>query len=84
MSQYYQHLFTGSSIDVLAIRDALESEHHARGKRRVRIGPLAGFGSPALQIQRGVCSQDEHEKAKGIGSNTRTTLFRSHLFYSFS
>jgi len=63
MSQY-QKIFTGSSIHVLALRDALESEGiTAVVKDDSESARLAGFGSPALQIQEVFVHEDEHEKA---------------------
>lgn len=66
MSQYHK-LFTGSSMHVMALRNALEAEGiQAIVKDDSESARLAGFGSPALQIQEVFVHEDEHEKALKI------------------
>lgn len=63
----YQHLFTGSSIDVLAIRDALSEVNITPVvKDESASATLAGFGVTAPLQQRVFVHNDEFEQATQI------------------
>ena len=63
----YQHLFTGSSIDVLAIRDALaEVNITPVVKDEGASATMAGFGVTSPLQQRVFVHNDEKEQATQI------------------
>ena len=63
----YQHLYTGSSIDVLAIRDALSEVNITPViKDESASATLAGFGVTAPLQQRVFVHNDEFEQATQI------------------
>ncbi len=66
-SPSYLHLFSGSSIDVLALRNALAEENITPVvKDEAESARLAGFGQTAPMMQRVFVHQDEYDKAKSI------------------
>ena len=66
-SPSYLHLFSGSSIDVLALRNALAEEYITPVvKDEAESARLAGFGQTAPLMQRVFVHEDEYEKAKAI------------------
>lgn len=66
-SPSYLHLFSGSSIDVLAIRNALAEENISPVvKDEAESARLAGFGQTAPLMQRVFVHEDEYDKAKSI------------------
>ena len=66
-SPSYLHLFSGSSIDVLALRNALAEENISPVvKDEAESARLAGFGQTALLMQRVFVHKDEYDKAKSI------------------
>ncbi|MCH1518214.1 MAG: DUF2007 domain-containing protein [Flavobacteriaceae bacterium] len=66
-SPSYLHLFSGSSIDVLALRNALEEEHITHvDKDETESARLAGIGKTAPMMQPEFVHEDEYEKAKTI------------------
>lgn len=63
----YHHLFTGSSLDVLALQNALNEVHITPViKDEGESARLAGFGMTSPQMQQVYVHQDELEKAKEI------------------
>ena len=63
----YLHLFSGSSIDVLALQNALAQENITPVvKDEGESARLAGFGQTAPLMQRVFVHEDEYEKAKEI------------------
>ena len=67
MSSAYLHLFSGSSIDVLALRNALQEENITPVvKDEGESARLAGFGQTAPMMQRVFVHADEYEKAKTV------------------
>ena len=63
----YLHLFSGSSIDVLALQDALAAEKITPVvKDEGESARLAGFGQTAPLMQRVFVHQDEYDKAKEV------------------
>ena len=63
----YLHLFSGSSIDVLALRNALAEENITPVvKDEAESARLAGFGQTAPMMQRVFVHQDEYDKAKTV------------------
>ena len=65
-SPSYLHLFSGSSIDVLALRNALAEENISPVvKDEAESARLAGFGQAQL-MQRVFVHEDEYDKAKSI------------------
>jgi len=63
----YLHLFSGSSIDVLALRNALAEENITPVvKDEAESARLAGFGQTAPMMQRVFVHQDEYHKAKAV------------------
>lgn len=70
MSSTYLHLFSGSSIDVLALRNALQEENITPVvKDEGESARLAGFGQTAPMMQRVFVHADEYEKAKTVLKN---------------
>ena len=66
-SPSYLHLFSGSSIDVLALRNALAEENISPVvKDEAESARLAGFGQTAALMQRVFVHEDEYNKAKSI------------------
>lgn len=66
-SPSYLHLFSGSSIDVLALRNALAEENISPVvKDEAESARLAGFGQTAPLMQRVFVHEDEYDKAKSI------------------
>lgn len=66
-SPSYLHLFSGSSIDVLALRNALAKENISPVvKDEAESARLAGFGQTAPLMQRVFVHEDEYDKAKSI------------------
>jgi hypothetical protein len=66
-SPSYLHLFSGSSIDVLALRNALAEENITPVvKDESESARLAGFGQTAPMMQRVFVHEDEYDKAKTI------------------
>lgn len=66
-SPSYLHLFSGSSIDVLALRKALAEENISPVvKDEAESARLAGFGQTAPLMQRVFVHEDEYDKAKSI------------------
>ena len=66
-SPSYLHLFSGSSIDVLALRNALAEENISPVvKDEAESARLAGFGQTAPLMQRVFVHEDEYNKAKSI------------------
>ena len=66
----YQHLFTGSTIDVLAIKIALaEAGISPVVKDESESARLAGFGTTAPMMQSVFVHRDECDKASEILSN---------------
>lgn len=66
-SPTYLHLFSGSSIDVLALQNALAEENITPVvKDEGESARLAGFGQTAPLMQRVFVHQDEYDKAKNI------------------
>ena len=66
-SPSYLHLFSGSSIDVLALRKALAVENISPVvKDEAESARLAGFGQTAPLMQRVFVHEDEYDKAKSI------------------
>ncbi len=66
----YQHLFTGSTIDVFAIKTALaEASIRPVVKDESESARLAGFGATAPMMQRVFVHRDEFDKASEILSN---------------
>lgn len=66
-SPSYLHLFSGSSIDVLALRNALAEENiNPVVKDEAESARLAGFGQTAPLMQRVFVHEDEYDKAKSI------------------
>ena len=66
-SPSYLHLFSGSSIDVLALRNALAEENiNPVVKDEAESARLAGFGQTAPLMQRVFVHEDEYNKAKSI------------------
>ena len=66
----YQHLFTGSTIDVLAIKTALaEASIRPVVKDESESARLPGFGATAPMMQRVFVHRDEFDKASEILSN---------------
>lgn len=63
----YQHLFTGSTIEVLAIKNALaEVSITPVIKDEGESARLAGFGATAPMMQRIFVHKDEYDNAKAI------------------
>lgn len=63
----YLHLFTGSTIEVLALRDALEEINITPViKDESESARLAGFGVTAPLVQRVFVHEDELKQAKEI------------------
>ena len=63
----YEHLFTGTSIDVLAVRAALsEVDIYPIVKDEGESARLAGFGVTAPLMQHMFVHDDEFEKATNI------------------
>lgn len=63
----YLHLFSGSSIDVLALRNALAEENITPVvKDEAESARLAGFGQTTPMMQRVFVHQDEYEMAKAV------------------
>ena len=63
----FLHLFSGSSIDVLALTNALAQENIIPVvKDEGESARLAGFGQTTPMMQRVFVHDDEYEKAKGI------------------
>ena len=70
MSSTYLHLFSGSSIEVLALRNALQEENITPVvKDEGESARLAGFGQTAPMMQRVFVHADEYEKAKTVLKN---------------
>ncbi|MGB1448403.1 MAG: DUF2007 domain-containing protein [Flavobacteriaceae bacterium] len=66
-SPTYLHLFSGSSIDVLALRNALAEENITPVvKDESESARLAGFGQTAPMMQRVFVHEDEFDKAKQV------------------
>lgn len=66
-SQNFHHLFTGSSIDVLALREALSNEDITPiVKDENESARLAGFGMHSPLTQQVYVHNDEHGKALEI------------------
>ena len=66
-SPSYLHLFSGSSIDVLALRIALAEENITPVvKDEAESARLAGFGQTATLMQRVFVHEDEYDKAKAV------------------
>ena len=66
-SPSYLHLFSGSSIDVLALRNALAEENITPVvKDESESARLAGFGQTAPMMQRVFVHEAEYDKAKTI------------------
>ena len=66
-SPSYLHLFSGSSIDVLALRNALAVENITPVvKDEAESARLAGFGQTAPMMQRVFVHEDEYNKAKAV------------------
>jgi len=66
-SPSYLHLFSGSSIDVLALSNALAEENISPVvKDEAESARLAGFGQTAPLMQRVFVHEDEYDKAKSI------------------
>ena len=66
-SPSYLHLFSGSSIDVLALRNALSEENITPViKDEAESARLAGFGQTAPLMQRVFVHEDEYVKAKTV------------------
>ena len=66
-SPSYLHLFSGSSIDVLALRNALAEENITPVvKDESESARLAGFGPTAPIMHRVFVHEDEYDKAKTI------------------
>ena len=66
-SPTYLHLFSGSSIDVLALRNALAEENITPVvKDEAESARLAGFGQTAPMMQRVFVHEDEYDKAKSV------------------
>lgn len=73
MSSSYLHLFSGSSIDVLALRNALQEENITPVvKDEAESARLAGFGQTAPLMQRVFVHADEYEKAMTVLNNLST------------
>jgi len=71
MSTAYKHLFTGSSIAVLAIKNALELENIIPViKDNSESGRLAGFGSTP-NLQQVFVHAEEESKALAILKNLK-------------
>lgn len=63
----YLHLFSGSSIDVLALQNALAEQNITPViKDEAESARLAGFGQTAPMMQRVFVHTDEYENAKAI------------------
>lgn len=63
----FQHLFTGSNIDVLAIKNALaEASITPVIKDESESARLAGFGQTSPMLQRVFVHEDEYDNAKAI------------------
>ena len=63
----YLHLFSGSSIDVLPLRNALAKENITPVvKDEAESARLAGFGQTAPMMQRVFVHKDEYDKAKAV------------------
>lgn len=63
----YLHLFSGSSIDVLALKNALaEGNITPVVKDEGESARLAGFGQTTPMMQRVFVHQDEYDKAQTI------------------
>ena len=59
--------YTGSSIDILALRSALENKNiQAIVKDNSESARLAGFGTPTPMLQQVFVHRDEIELAKNI------------------
>lgn len=70
MASSYLHLFSGSSIDVLALRNALQEENITPVvKDEGESARLAGFGQTAPLMQRVFVHADEYDKAKTVLKN---------------
>ena len=66
-SPSYLHLFSGSSIDVLALRNGLAEENITPVvKDEAESARLAGFGQTAPMMQRVFVHEDEYDKAKAV------------------
>ena len=66
-SPTYLHLFSGSSIDVLALRKVLAEENITPVvKDESESARLAGFGQTAPMMQRVFVHEDEFDKAKQV------------------
>ena len=66
-SPSYLHLFSGSSIDVLALRNGLAEENITPVvKDEADSARLAGFGQTAPLMQRVFVHEDEYDKAKAV------------------
>ena len=66
-SPSYLHLFSGSSIDVLALRIALAEENITTVvKDEAESARLAGFAQTAPLMQRVFVHEDEYDKAKAV------------------
>lgn len=66
-SPTYLHLFSGSSIDVLALRNALaEVNITPVVKDESESARLAGFGQTTPLMQRVFVHEDEFESAKAV------------------
>lgn len=66
-SPAYLHLFSGSSIDVLALRNSLAEENITPVvKDESESARLAGFGQTAPMMQRVFVHEDEFDKAKQV------------------
>lgn len=63
----YLHLFSGSSIEVLALSNALAEKNITPVvKDESESARLAGFGQTAPMLQRVFVHEDEYDNAKAI------------------
>ncbi|MCH1517389.1 MAG: DUF2007 domain-containing protein [Flavobacteriaceae bacterium] len=66
-SPTYLHLFSGSSIEVLALSNALAEKNITPVvKDESESARLAGFGQTAPMLQRVFVHEDEYDNAKAI------------------
>jgi len=66
-SPSYLNLFSGSSIDVIALRNAVSDENITPViKDEAESARLAGFGQTAPLMQRVFVHEDEYVKAKTV------------------
>ena len=66
-SSSYLHLFSGSSIDVLALQNGLAEENITPVvKDEAESARLAGFGQTAPLMQRVFVHEEEYDKAKAV------------------